>query len=157
LQIVVAKDSGGLLWHGSMNLDTGVLSGWTALAGSTLSLPTLASNNGASDNSTFLTMYSNRACTIPISNIDWGQVYPGGNKTTTIYIKNTSGSPLTLSMTTNNWNPAIANGPLTITWTRNGTTIAPQQSIRAPITLTVSSSITSITSFSVQIRISGTG
>jgi hypothetical protein len=43
LQIVVRGESGGVPWHGSMNLDSNTFSGWTALGGSTPSPPTLTS------------------------------------------------------------------------------------------------------------------
>jgi hypothetical protein len=104
-----------------------------------------------------LGVYSDSACTVPITTIDWGSISPGGTVTNTVYVKNTGGSSLTLSMAASNWNPTSANGPLTITWNKSGTTLTSGQSTAATITLSVSSSITGITSFSVQITISGTG
>jgi hypothetical protein len=102
-------------------------------------------------------VYSNSACTVSLTTINWGSPSPGGTVTQTVYIKNTQGSSsLMLSMTTSNWNPTSANGPLTVTWNQQGTVLASGQSIAATLTLTVSSSITGITTFSVQISISGT-
>lgn len=103
-------------------------------------------------------VYSNSACTVPLTTLNWGSPFVGGTVTKTVYIKNTQGTAsLTLSMTTCNWSPTNANGPLTITWNKQGAVIAPRQSIAATITLTVSASITGITTFSNQISISGTG
>jgi hypothetical protein len=103
-------------------------------------------------------VYSDSACTVQLTTINWGSPSPGATVNQTVYIKNTQGSTsLTLSMTTSNWNPTTANGPLTVTWNQQGTVLAPEQSIAATLTLTVSSSITGITTFSVQISISGTG
>jgi uncharacterized protein YcnI len=108
--------------------------------------------------SSSLSMYSDSACTVPMTTINWGSVSSGGTITRTVYVKNTGGGvSLTLSMATSNWNPTNANGPLTVTWDKEGSLLAPGQSTAATITLSVSSSITGITSFSVQILIYGTG
>jgi hypothetical protein len=102
-------------------------------------------------------LYEDSACTVPLTNIDWGALTPGASVAKIVYIKNTqSAAALTLSMTPTNWNPSTANGPLSITWNKQGVVLAQGQSTAATITLAVSSSTTSITSFSVQISISGT-
>jgi hypothetical protein len=59
-------------------------------------------------------------------------------------------------MATSGWNPANANGPISITWDKEGTKLSPGQSTAAVLTLTVSPTITDITSFNVQITITGT-
>jgi hypothetical protein len=103
-------------------------------------------------------VYSNSACTSPIGNLNWGAMSPGGTATTTVYIKNTGGSnSLSLSIQASNWNPTSASQYLTLSWDKQGTVLAPGQSTEATITMTVSPSVTGITSFSVQISISGTG
>ena len=105
-----------------------------------------------------LKVCSDSACTIPIKNFNWGAISPGRTATTTVYIKNTEDSnSLTLSIQASNWNPTSASQYLTLSWDKQGTVLAPGQSTEATITLTVSSSITGITSFNVQISISGTG
>jgi hypothetical protein len=114
-------------------------------------------SNGAVSTSANCGVYSDSGCTTPLSSIDWGNLTAGGTVTQTIYIKNTSsGLPLTLNMTTTNWSPASANGPITVTWNREGTILSPGQSTVATLTLTVSSSEVGITDFSVQISITGT-
>lgn len=105
-----------------------------------------------------LAVYSDSACTVPLAPIDWGSLAPGGTVTRTVYVKNTQGAAsLTLGMATSNWTPTTANGPLTVTWDKQGTILAPGQSTATKLTLTASSSTTGITSFGVQIIISGTG
>jgi hypothetical protein len=102
-------------------------------------------------------VYSDSSCTQALSSINWGTPTPGGTVTQTIYLKNTSsGLSLTLNMTTRNWNPTTANGPIAITWNQQGADLAPGQAVATTLTLTVSSSISSITGFSVNICITGT-
>jgi hypothetical protein len=104
-----------------------------------------------------LDLYSDSACTVPLTAINWGSITPGGTSTTTLYVKNTGGVSSTLSLGTTNWNPTTANGPLTISWNKQNTVLAPGQSTAATLTLTASTTITGITTFGVQIIISGTG
>ncbi len=115
------------------------------------------SSTGTVSTSAGLGVYSNSQCTTSLSSINWGTLTPGGTTTQTIYVKNTgTGLSLTLNLTTSNWSPTSANGPITITWNQQGTDLQPGASVAAILTLTVSSSISDITSFSVQISISGT-
>jgi hypothetical protein len=124
---------------------------------SAISTSTSLASAGTVFTSANLGVYSDSACTQPLSSISWGTLTAGGTSTQTIYIKNTgSGLSLSLSMTTSSWSPASANGPITITWTQENTDLKPGQSTAAPLTLTVSPSISGITSFSDQISITGT-
>jgi hypothetical protein len=102
-------------------------------------------------------VYSDSSCTQNLTTIDWGTVAPGNSVTKTIYVKNTGNSDITLSMTKNSWNPTSANGPITVTWNKEGTTLSAGASAAAIITLSVSSGISGITTFSVNIVITGTG
>jgi len=102
-------------------------------------------------------VYSDSACTQTLTSIDWGTISPGNTVTRTIYVKNTGNAQITLSMTKSNWNPASADGPITLTWNRESTTLTAGQSTMATLTLTVSSGISSITTFSVNIIVTGTG
>jgi hypothetical protein len=102
-------------------------------------------------------VYSDSACTLPLTSIDWGTISPGTTVTRTIYVKNTGNTQITLGMTTSGWSPTSANGPLTLTWNRQGVTLSAGASAAATLTLSVSSSISGITTFSVNIVITGTG
>jgi len=104
-----------------------------------------------------LSLYSDSNCTNSLSTLNWGEITPGNSLTRTLYVKNTgTGTSLTLNISTSNWNPTNANGPITISWDKEGTQLAPGQSTKAVITLTTESSIVDVTDFSVQILISGT-
>jgi hypothetical protein len=102
-------------------------------------------------------VYSDSSCTQNLTTIDWGTVAPGNSVTKTVYVKNTGNSDITLSMTKNGWNPTSANGPITVTWNKESTTLSAGASAAAIITLSVSSGISGITTFSVNIVITGTG
>ena len=102
-------------------------------------------------------VYSDSQCRTPLESIDWGSILPGSTVTRTMYVKNTGNTSITLSMTKSNWNPASANGPITLSWNREGTSLTVGQSTMATLTLSVSSSISGITTFGVDIVITGTG
>lgn len=102
-------------------------------------------------------VYSDSACTLNLTSIDWGNVYPSGSVSRTIYVKNTGNVPMTLSMTTTAWNPAGAAGQITVTWNKENAVLNAGQSTSATLTLNVSQSISGVTSFSVDIIITGSG
>lgn len=135
------------------------------LVGATLILATFGaitvstnlSSSGSIATSPGISVYSDESCNNATTTLDWGTITPGGTVTRTIYVKNTGGGiSLSLNMTTSTWSPANANGPITVTWDKEGTVLSPGQSTAAVITLTVSPTITGITSFGVQINIIGT-
>jgi len=104
-----------------------------------------------------LGIYSESTCQTALKSIDWGTPTPGTSITRIIYIKNTgSGVSLSLSLTTSNWDPAIADGPITVSLDKTGTMLSPGQSTTASITLAVSPTIVDITNFSLVITIKGT-
>ncbi|MEM1589553.1 MAG: hypothetical protein QXZ68_03170 [Candidatus Bathyarchaeia archaeon] len=86
-----------------------------------------------------LGVYSDQACTSPLSSINWGEVIPGQSYQKTIYLKNLGNVKVKLSMTTGNWTPSSANTYLTLTWNRENTMLDVGASISATFTLTVSS------------------
>jgi len=103
-----------------------------------------------------LGVYSDSACTQSLTSINWGTVSPGGSVARTIYVKNLGTTQVTLSMTGANWSPGSADGPITLTWNRDGTALGANQVATATLTLSVSSSISGITTFNVDIVITGT-
>jgi hypothetical protein len=114
------------------------------------------SSSGTVSNSPNLGVYSDSACTIPLTTIQWGNISAGTNIQRTIYVKNTSsGCSLALSMTTSNWS-FVNNGNITLTWDKEGVRLNPGASTAAVFTLTVSPTIIDVTTFSVQISITGT-
>jgi hypothetical protein len=73
-----------------------------------------------------------------------------------VYVKNTGNAAVTLNMTTSAWSPSSASSYITLTWNQTGTVLQAGGVVTAGLTLTVSSSISGITSFSFNITISGT-
>jgi hypothetical protein len=131
-----------------------------ALVGSTLAAITVSQNltsTGTITTSPNLTVYSDSACTNTITSINWGSVAAGASPTQTVYLKNTGTGTMTLNMTTSSWSPSGANNHITVTWNKEGNNLSAGQSTTAILTLTVSSSITGISSFSNTITLSGTG
>jgi hypothetical protein len=124
-------------------------------SGALISSKTVASTGTIA--TTNIGVYSDSACTQSLTSINWGTISPGNSVTRTVYVKNLGTTQVTLSMSGENWTPASANEPITVTWNREGTTIAPNQVATATLTLGVSSSVSGIASFSVDIVIAGTG
>jgi hypothetical protein len=102
-------------------------------------------------------VYSDSACTVNLTSISWGAVSPGESVDRTVYVKNTGNAPITLSMATSGWSPSVANGPISISWNREGTALNPGQSTAATITLSTSAGISGITDFNVNIIVTGSG
>jgi hypothetical protein len=102
-------------------------------------------------------VYWNRACTNRTSSANRGVIDPGTSKTLTVYVKNEGNAATTLSMATQNWNPSTASSYLTLSWNYTGQTLSVNQVLQIRLTLTVSSTISGITSFSFDIIITATG
>ena len=148
-----------------LNLSVSAAVVFLVIIGVALTLTTFAavstsqnlSSSGTVTTSANLGVYSNSACTTVLSSINWGTLTPGTSYTQTVYVKNTgNGLSLTLSMNATNWSPVGANGPMSLSWNQEGTRLTPGQSVAATLTLVVSSSISDVTNFSVQINITGT-
>lgn len=104
-----------------------------------------------------LGLYSDSACTNTVSAINWGTVYPAGNYTTTIYMKNLGTVNETLTIQITNWTPSSASPYLTITSSYAGQTLSLNQVLPVTFTLRVSQTITGIASFSNNIVITSQG
>jgi hypothetical protein len=102
-----------------------------------------------------LGVYSDSSCAQSLTAVGWGTIDPGTSVVRTFYVKNTGSIGLRLSMTTTNWNPPSANGPVVVTWNQEGTLLSPNQIVLATVTLSVSTSTGSITDFGIDILISG--
>ncbi len=100
-------------------------------------------------------VYVNEAATTGCSNVDWGNLCPGGSTSQILYIKNTGNIKETLNMTTSDWNPISANSVLILTWDKENTTLSPGTVIPATLELTAASETGSLTAFNFAIQISG--
>lgn len=88
--------------------------------------------------------------------ITWNAVMPGQSTTQTVYIKNEGTQTVTLHLTTANLTPSQAEGLITVTWNKEGQSLAAGASISAILTLSVDSSLTGISSYSIDVTIEGT-
>ncbi len=102
-------------------------------------------------------VYEDPGCTISVAQIDWGMVEPGDGATFDAYIKNESNVPITLTMYTENWNPANASNFISLSWDYNGSKILVDGSIPVAFLLNVDPATAGIDSFSFTIVIVGSG
>src|SRR5690606_11242755 len=61
-------------------------------------------------------IYVDPELTVRLTEINWGSVEPGESKTFTAYLRNSGNSPITLSLTTENWAPANASSVIQVFW-----------------------------------------
>jgi hypothetical protein len=102
-------------------------------------------------------VYQNENLTESVTTINWGTLEPGDKKTYTIYVRNKGNFPLTLSMSTSNWNPPSASNYLTLTWNYGGQAISAGEVVQVTLTLAVSPSITGLSNFGFDITAVGSG
>jgi hypothetical protein len=95
-----------------------------------------------------LGVYSDQACTVALSSIDWGLLSPGESKSYTFYLKSLSTVNASLSLSNGNWEPSIAGSYISLSWNREQYHMAPGEAILAVLTLQVSSLIQGVSSFS---------
>jgi hypothetical protein len=96
-------------------------------------------------------------CTNPVSFIDWGMVEPGSMNNVTVYVRNEGNVAASISLTTENWNPSNASDYLALSWNYDGQQLNPLEVAQVTLTLSISSSIQGIESFSFDIIISVSG
>jgi hypothetical protein len=102
-------------------------------------------------------VYGDSLCENPISSVDFGLLDPGSQKDFTFYLRNEGNTDLSLSMTVKNWIPAEAADYMSLDWNQEGQLIRSGQIISCVITLSVSTNIQDITSYSLTITITATG
>jgi hypothetical protein len=88
--------------------------------------------------------------------IVWGTLTPGTSTIVPIWLNNTGTTSMTLNLSNNTWVPSDANTYLTLTWDKEGSTLNANTIVAANLNLTVSSSFTTGTPFSVNVVITGT-
>jgi len=96
-------------------------------------------------------------CTLPVSEIDWGMIEPNQTKTTAIYIKSVSNVNITLTLSTQNWNPQEASQFITLTWNYTGTPLTPKSVTPIELYLHVAHNVTGIDHFAFDIIIYAAG
>lgn len=142
--------SGSIQTPGSGQSNSGGSSGSTDTGGN-------SGNSGVNTVNTInVDIYTDAAATTKCASIVWGTLSQGGSVTKTIYIKNSGNIAETLNMTATSWSPAAAGSVLTLTWDKEGSTLAAGAVVPANLTLQVAEDTGDVTSFNVNIIISGT-
>jgi hypothetical protein len=100
-----------------------------------------------------VSVYWDAACTDEVAAINWSTLEAGSSENKAVYIKNTGNSAATLFLDTDNWNPSTASQYITLDWNYGGQSISPDAVVGAVLTLSVSSDISGITDFSLDIII----
>ncbi len=101
-------------------------------------------------------VYSDAACTQNLTSITWGNIWPGNSSTRTCYIKNTGNSQITLTITTQDWNPTGINSNISLSCDREGAVIGPGQVVFTTLTLSVLPNAAG-TTFTFNIKVTGSG
>jgi archaellum component FlaG (FlaF/FlaG flagellin family) len=104
-----------------------------------------------------VSVYWDSECNQTASSINWGVTDSGAVKNLTVYIRNEGNAPITLSLFTDNWNPASAANYISLSWSYSGQTVSPNQVLAVTLSLSISSSIKEITSSSFTTTISAIG
>jgi len=104
-----------------------------------------------------VSVYWDSGCSQAVSSIDWGLADPGSVKNVTAYVKNEGNAPITLSLQTANWNPAEAADYISLSWDYGGQAIGVNQVLAVTLSLSISSNIQGITTFSFDIVVVGSG
>jgi hypothetical protein len=131
------------------------------VAGSALTLAvlqrSLSISNVAQVRAVGVEVYEDQALNVPLTRIDWGLLSPGETKTFNTYIRNSGNTPITLSLSTENWSPSNASSAISVGWNYSNSTIAARAALAVTFELTVSPTITGVDAFSFTMVITGTG
>jgi len=102
-------------------------------------------------------VYSDSACNQTVLSIQWGTLDPGESSDETVYICNEGNVAVVLSITAENWDPVSASSYMTLSWNlEQGYVLNHGESVETVLTLSVSSSISGVESFTFDIIITGT-
>jgi hypothetical protein len=110
-------------------------------------------NTGSVEAQTPIGVYYDSIETTKLSSIDWGVLKPGQGRNLTSYVKNWGSSPLTLSLSTANWNPSTASQYISLNWNYTGQPIRSSEAIPVAFSLAVSKNASGVTNFSFDIII----
>lgn len=119
--------------------------------------PTWRIPSGAAIKTIGVEVYWDSELTNPAQYINWGILDPGDTRNVTLYMVNQGNVPITLSLSTENWQPTNAIAFVTLTWNYDGSTLAVDEVRPVILSLQINPSITGITSFNFDIIITGSG
>lgn len=85
------------------------------------------------------------------SEIDWGLIGRGEQKTVAVSVANVNNTAVTLSMRVENWSPGAAADYLNLSWTGEGVVLQPAEQQWVTFTLTVADAEVPFSTFSFDI------
>jgi hypothetical protein len=130
---------------------TGIFSGFMLASVRSNSQTTATLSNVGVFKAAGIGVYWDSSLKNKVSTIDWGALEPGAQKSVTVYMRNEGNFPITLSMSTSNWNPSAASSYISLTWDYNGQPINSGAYAQITLTLKVSADATGIDGFSFDI------
>jgi hypothetical protein len=98
-----------------------------------------------------LGVYWDKDCSRIVNSIFWGNLTRGETKEVLIYVRNEGNETCFLVLTAANWNPSIASNYLDFSWSSGDEKIAAAEVINVTLSLSVSSSVRGISSFSFDV------
>ncbi len=101
-------------------------------------------------------VYWDSLCSNAVTSIDWGSLTAGNSKTITVFVRNEGSESQTLSLSAQRWNPKNADSCFSLYWNRERMSIEVNAVVEATLTLTASSNVKGITTFSFTTIITGT-
>jgi hypothetical protein len=106
-------------------------------------------------------VYSDSACTVPLTSYAWGTLQVPSTNNLTAYLKTTGNVPITLSMATGAWSPSGIASYIRVAWNRQGQIMVVGASgVIAMISLSINSTLPSTyfgKTFTFNMTITGTG
>lgn len=98
-------------------------------------------------------VYWDNNCTDSVVEIDWGTVGPGSTVNVTVFVKNEGNQAISLNITAENWSPIETTSYMTFSSNYMSQTINVRETLQVTLSLTTSSNIEEITSFSFDISV----
>ncbi len=97
--------------------------------------------------------YWDSDCANPVSFVDWGDIQPGSTVDVTVFVRNEGSQAFSLNITAENWYPIETTSYMIFSSDYTGQIIDLQEVVQITLSLTTSSSIERITSFSFDITV----
>ena len=94
-----------------------------------------------------LGFFGDAAGSLPVSELDWGLVEPGGVVVVTVYARNNGTVSGVMGLTVSEWVPVLAGEYMNVTWNREGYVLPVDVIVPVTFTLRVSGLIHDVTSF----------
>jgi hypothetical protein len=90
-----------------------------------------------------------------LSEISWGTMRPGENRTATAWVKNTGQGTIYLIMWVQDWNPEAAQDWISLTWDYDSSIINEGSAVQVTFALSVDPGISNVTDFGHTIVVAG--